>query len=264
MRQQTISYCPGCEAPIPDPQAAFCPDCGRALQGAGQTPESVLVDLARQGDSAAISELYERSYSKVYYSVKAMIKDEDAVFDILQDSYLKAFTFLRTSAAEIRFLPWMRTIAANTARNWLKKQKPLLFSELGGEDDEAAPFEERLADERAGVLPEQVLEQNETKRLLREIIDELPEDQRAVIGMFYYEELTVRQIAEAMGVSENTVKSRLSYGRAKIEKKVRALEKQGTRLYGLAPIPFLLWLLRGIQRGGTEAASPALSISSPF
>ena len=71
-------------------------------------------------------------------------------------------------------------------------------------------------DDRQTNIPEQVIDQAETKRLIQEIIDELPDDQRAAIGMYYYEEMSVREIAEAMGATENAVKSRLLYGRRKI------------------------------------------------
>ena len=64
--------------------------------------------------------------------------------------------------------------------------------------------------------------------------------------MYYYQEMPVKDIAAALGASESAVKSRLLYGRRKIEAQVRDLEKKGTKLYGLAPIPFLLWLL-GVQ-----------------
>ena len=93
------------------------------------------------------------------------------------------------------------------------------------------------------------MDREETARLIREILDGLPEDQRVVIEMFYYEKLSVKQIALALGLSESAVKSRLFYGRRKIETKVLALEKKGTKLYGLAPIPFLLWLLRCQEEG---------------
>ena len=53
-----------------------------------------LVAAARSGDQDAVSALYEKTYSKVYYTVKSMIKDEDAVFDIVQDTYIKAFSRL--------------------------------------------------------------------------------------------------------------------------------------------------------------------------
>ena len=168
-----------------------------------------LVARAQGGDNNAISDLYQLTYDKVFYTVKSMIKDEDTVFDIVQDSYMKAFSHLGSFQGGEKFPAWMKMIAANTARDWLKKQRPMLFSELNTNEDMDEPAEAQFVDERNENLPEWVIEQEETKRLLREILDSLPEDQRAVIGMYYYEELSVKQIAEAMGCTESAVKSRL-------------------------------------------------------
>ncbi len=235
-------YCVYCGAPLPE-GGKFCPHCGRTAEETDGL--AILVERARGGDQGAMAALYEQTCGKVFATVRSMIKNEKDAWDILQDAYIKAFTHLDSFAGEEKFLPWVRQIAANTARDWLKKRRPTLFSDLGGSEEKELPPEERLVEERESALPEQVLDREETARLLREIIDSLPEDQRAVIGMFYYQEMPVKDIAAALGASESAVKSRLLYGRRKIEAKVRELEKSGTKLYGLAPIPFLLWLLRG-------------------
>jgi len=211
-----------------------------------------LIQKAKSGDQSAISTLYEQTYNQVFYTVKSMIKDEDAVFDILQDAYIKAFSHLDSFEGRDKFTAWVRQIAANTARDWMKKKRPMLFSELEQSSDMDLPAEEWFEDENTDHLPEYVIDQNETSRLIREILDELPDDQRAAIGMYYYEEMSVKEIAASMNATENAVKSRLLYGRRKIEKKVRELEKKGTKLYGLAPIPFLLWLLRGQKAYAAE------------
>lgn len=242
-------YCTSCGKQIAD-EAAFCPYCGKPTPQGDELAK--LVATARIGDQDAISTLYEKTYSQVYYTVKSMIKNEDAVFDIVQDTYIKAFAHMDSFQGDTKFLPWVRQIAANTARDWLKKKRPMLFVELNYGDEQDTPVEELFPDERSENLPDQVIDQKETKRLIGEIIEELPEDQRAAIGMFYYEEMSVREIAAAMGVSESAVKSRLMYGRNKIEKKVRELEKQGTKLYSLSPLPFLLLLFRNQKAYAAE------------
>lgn len=211
-----------------------------------------LIFWARKGDSEAITILYKHTYSKVYYAVRSMIKDEDAIFDIVQDTYVKAFTHLDQFEGTDGFVSWVKQIAANTSRDWLKKKRPLLFSELDNDEDENAAFDEQMVDDRIENLPEQVIEQEETARLIREILEGLPEDQRAVIGMYYYEGLHVKTIAQLMNTTESAVKSRLLYGRKKIEKKVMELEKKGTKLYSLAPIPFLLLLFRNEKAYAAE------------
>ncbi len=218
-----------------------------------------LVMQAKEGNQNAVSALYEKTYSQVFYTVRSMIKDEDTVLDIVQDTYLKAFSHLDSFDGGDTFVPWVKQIAANTTRDWLKKKRPTLFSELSStEDDEDRVIEEQFVDERTSSLPEQMIDEEETKRLLREIIDSLPEDQRAVIGMFYYEDMSIKEIAMATGSSESAIKSRLMYGRKKIEKSVRELEKRGTKLYNLAPIPFLLLLFRSQKTYASELPNEAI------
>ncbi len=233
-----MKYCDYCHKEIPD-EALFCPHCGRQDTCAGS-----LIGRAERGDQEAVSRLYEWSYDIVYRSVRPMFKDEDTVFDIIQDTYIKAFTHLSGLHSDDEFIPWIRRIARNTALDWLKKKQPLLFSQLSAGEEQEVPVEELLEDKYVGHIPDRILDQKETQRLIRQILDELPEDQRAVIIMFYFDDMSVKEIAEMTGATESAVKSRLLYGRRKIEKKVRELEQEGTKLYGMAPLPFLLWLVR--------------------
>lgn len=219
----------------------------------GQSDHNIpeLVLKAKSGDQQAMEQLYEMTYSRVYCTIQVMVKDEQETLDLLQDSYIKAFKHLNQFEGTEKFLPWIQQIARNTAKDWLKKKHPAFFADLRSEKktEWESPAEEQIMDVNDGNWPEKVLDREETARLIREILDGLPEDQRVVIEMFYYEKLSVKQIALALGLSESAVKSRLFYGRRKIETKVLALEKKGTRLYGLAPIPFLLWLLRCQEDG---------------
>ena len=199
-----------------------------------------LIRKAAAGDQNAITKLYELTYSSVYKTVKSMIADEDTVLDVVQDSFIKGFQSLVQLDAPENFRAWMKRIATNKAKDYLKKKKPILFTDMANEDGEEIDFRDDCIDH----CPEEVLDRKETTRLMNEILATLSEDQRLVIGMFYYEEMSVREIAETLGCSENTVKSRLNYGRKKVEVKVKELEKRGTKLYSLAPLPFLLWLFR--------------------
>ncbi len=217
-----------------------------------------LIQRAEKGDQEAITVLYQSTYSTVYKTVHAMVRDEDTVLDIVQDSYLKAFRSFSQLDAPEHFGAWMKRIAANKAKDFLKKKKPVFFSEMAGEGEEEDVPD--FLDEYPDHSPEAVMDQNETTRLINEILDTLSEEQRLVIGMFYYEEMTVREIAELLECSENTVKSRLNYGRKKIEAKVRELEKKGTKLYSLAPIPFMLWLFRQDAQAAELPSQAVLSV----
>ncbi|MBR0090855.1 MAG: sigma-70 family RNA polymerase sigma factor [Lachnospiraceae bacterium] len=229
--------CINCNTQLAD-DADFCTECGKKVEF-----NLPLIDRARRGVSQAQTTLYNATYNNVYVLVKSMIKDEDTVLDILQDSYVKAFRSLDQLQEPNKFRPWLKTIARNRTMDYFRERKQVMFSEMASVDDENAEIE--FVDENPAVQPEMVADQKETARLVEEILDTLSDDQRAVVSMRYYEQMSVAEIASALGVSENTVKTRLHYGRKKIESQVLALEKKGTKIYGLAPIPFLLMLLHG-------------------
>lgn len=207
-----------------------------------------LVQLALEGDQESIAELYEQTYNSVYQSVRTLIKDEDEALDIVQDSYIKGFHNLDKLGEPKKFQAWMKAIAANRARDYLRKKRPTLFSERVDEDGEEIDL--RHQDDCLEHMPEEVIDRQETTRLMNDILGTLKAEQRLAVVMYYYEEMSIREIAETLGCSENTVKSRLKYARDKIEVEVRKLEKKGTKLYSLAPMPFFTWLLRMAKEQG--------------
>lgn len=240
--------CVKCGQELPD-DANFCRRCGSPTI----RNMSYLVQKARENDQEALTEIYKISSPAVYKTIWVLIKDEDTVYDILQDTYVKAFTRLNQLQNPDKLIPWLKMIANNLAKDWLKKSKPVFFTDIyGGEELEDIPFEESIEDVRSELNPEMAMDQQEAKRLVMEILDHLPEDQRVVIGMFYYEEMSVKDIAQTLEVSENTVKSRLSYGRKKIKEQVLDLEKRGTKLYSVAPFVFFLYLLGKADKVSAE------------
>ena len=110
------------------------------------------------------------------------------------------------------------------------------------------------------VLPEDALDQKDTSEIFSEILDSIPEKQRLVITMYYYMEMSQPHIARTLGISEGTVKSRLSYGKKAIESKIYEVEKRdGIRLHTVAPFTFFLWLLQKEESHAMEPDSNTLA-----
>lgn len=225
-------------------QNHICPNCGADMKITEQ-----LIERAKNKDSFAISELYERTYDDVYRDLFLYVKGKDEIiYNAISDAYIKAFNKISQLKKPQSFLPWVKTIARHCAIDYLRKEKPNMFNEsfdaLNEEyDEDGNNYEANLPDDNA-VIPIDDLDKKETSRLMQEILDSIPEEQRCVITLFYYDGLSIKEIANELGCSENTVKSRLSYGKKKIEQEVLALEKKGTKLYGLAPVPFFMLLLK--------------------
>ena len=215
-----------------------------------------LVCKAANGNQDAWTELYHATFREAYFVATKVSGEVRDVADLVQDAYVTAFQKIEQLEEPEKFQSWLNMIVANKCRDYLRKNKPLLFVEMQTEDG----AEPEWVDDREYGQPEMAFDNEETVRLIAEIIDGLPEDQRLCVTLYYRDELSIGEIAQALEVSEGTVKSRLNYARKKVKSKVEDLEKKGVKLYGLAPLPLLAWLLK------TEASAveiPASAMAAP-
>ncbi len=213
------------------------------------------VEAALKGDDSGFSFLYEVTYRNMYYVALKYLKNEDAAQDVLQDAYLKAWKSLDTLKDPDNFPAWLGRIVANTAKNQLVKKNPILFSETEQENEEGDSFVYEIEDDSGQYQPELKYSAEETQTLVREMIDSLSDEQRMCVIMYYLEEQSVRDIAEALEISENTVKSRLFYSRKALKGKAEELQKRGYDLYGVSPIFLLLRLLETEQSSSAVTAA---------
>lgn len=240
-------YCSKCGKKIEETQR-FCDGCGakniRYKSGMG-TELWEVVEQAVNGNEAAIEKIYSLTYAQGFSVALQMMKNEQDAMDVMQESYISAFRNLKNLEQPEKVKSWFNRIVANKCKDYLvkKKRNPQLFSEMSGEDDERE-FEESIVDEDITFSPEESVDYSEMKRIMKGILANLPDEQRMCVLMYYYDELSVGEIAETLSCSTNTVKSRLNYARKKIKMDVEELERKGTKLYSIAPIPFMVWMLR--------------------
>lgn len=219
-----------------------CPFCGSCVD------YTQAVEQAKAGREEGFTFLYENTYrNKLYIAMKYMKNEQDAM-DVLQDAYIKAFARLDSLQDANAFPGWMSTIVANTAINALQKKKAVLFSDLQNENDEGDVFEYNLEDENMSTQPEMACTVQETQDMVRELIDSLSDEQRICVLMFHLEGYSIKDIATVLNCSENTVKSRLNYGRKNIKAKAEELQKKGYKLYSYTPMALLTYLLMA-ERG---------------
>ena len=205
------------------------------------------VQRAREQDQEALEALYVCCYGEVYATIReATGADRDTIKDILQETYVRAFTKLDTLIDDSKFPEWIHSIAHNAAKDFVRKYKPHLFDSIDAVDEDGVP-ELQLENQDIKTMPQIQMDQQETTRLVREILDSLSAGQRLAITMYYYEHMTIEEIARHCGVREGTIKAQLHFGREKMKEKVLELEKQGTKLYGLLPFPFFILLLRNLD-----------------
>ena len=213
-----------------------------------------LVRQAQEGDSAAQTALYETMYRRIYYLALRLTRREADAEDVTQETFLAAFRALPNLKDANAFEGWLLQIAANQSRKLLRKNSRL--ADLP-EDEDGRTMLDDLPDEDEGLIPAAALEKDSERQIILSLIDSLPEQQRQCVYLFYYAQMSVRQIAETLGCTEGTVKSRLNYARKKLQDAVLATEERdGIRLHSLAPLGLLL--LRDCQISMAGLEIPAL------
>ena len=192
-----------------------------------------LVQKAAAGDKAAFEELYQATSRSVYFTCLGLLKDEHEAQDITQDVYLAAFEQLGSLEDAGKFKPWLYRVAANKSINYLKKKQPALS------DDEQ--LEDLETEENENFLPEEYALNADKRKLVLEITRKVCTDvQYQTILLYYFDELSVAEIAEIMECQESNVKKRLSIARTKIKEGVLRYEKKsGDKLHSFAVVPFL-------------------------
>lgn len=218
-----------------------------------------LVNQAKKNDQSAITKLYELTIQNAYFVAISMMKNEDDTFDVLQNAYIKAYNKLDTLENPEKFQSWLNQIVSNECKMALRKHKDFTFSDFETED--GYDFGNTVENDNIVFNPDSNIEYEETKKAMEEILHKLPDEQRLVVLMFYFQELSIKEIASILECSENTVKSRLNYAKKKIRTEVEELEKKGHKLYGIAPLPLFLWFIKKMARESSVPKALSSSIA---
>ena len=212
-----------------------------------------LVLSAKNGNKKAFDKLYKLTSNNVWFTCVSLLKDEENAKDIMQETYITAFLKLDTLKDEEKFCGWLTAIATNKSKNKLKGKVEYQI------DDEVL-IAKTETDEL--MLPEEYINKAEKRKVLLQIIeDTLSFNQYQVVLMFYFNELSIAEIAQALEISEGTVKSRLNSSRAKMKTAIEDYEnKSGDKLHGVVFVPFFTTIFREQAK---SLAVPNITIKLP-
>lgn len=177
--------------------------------------DAELVRFARGGSAAAFRAIMERHNRRLFRAVRSVLRDEAEAEDALQDAYLQAFANLGRYRGEAELSTWLMRIALNEAFARLRRSRrgARLDAEVEAGMGSVIEFPFQGA---AAVDPERLAGRAEIRRLLESAIDELPEAFRIVFVLRCVEQLSVEDTAAALGVPEETVKTRLHRAKRKL------------------------------------------------
>lgn len=189
-----------------------------------------LVNKSKKGNNKAFDELYKLSEKEIWFTCLSLLKNETTAQDIMQDTYLTAFLKIKSLEDEEQFIGWIRKIAANKCKDYLRKKGEIPL-------DEEYYANTAVTDEL--MIPEEYITNEEKRKKLLALMEEaLSYVQYHAVLMYYFDEMSIAEIAEIAEVSEGTIKSRLNSARAKMKTAIEDYEKRsGDKLHGAICVP---------------------------
>ncbi|KQX15728.1 RNA polymerase sigma factor [Flavobacterium sp. Root420] len=177
-------------------------------------PDALLVKNYIEGNETALSILIKRHESKIYGFIYSKIADRDISNDIFQDTFIKVIKTLKSNSynEEGKFLPWVMRISHNLIVDHFRKTKKM---PMYRETEEFSIFSV-MSDDSLTIEAKMIVDQVEVD--LKRLIEELPEDQKEVLVMRMYQDMSFKEISELTDVSINTALGRMRYALMNLRK----------------------------------------------
>jgi RNA polymerase sigma-70 factor (ECF subfamily) len=185
------------------------------------TDDKTLITEALAGSQDAYKVLVERHRPAIYHIVFKFVREKEATADLVQETFMKAFASLETYRSEYKFSTWLYRIAANSAIDFLRKQRIRTLSLDATSEDFDGRSEFDVPD--LTYHPERDFEEHEKKISIQDAIDSLPEKYRQVILYRHKDDRSYDEIAEALNIPIGTVKARIFRARELLKKKLKSM-----------------------------------------
>lgn len=207
-----------------------------------------LVQQAQQSDANAISVLFAQYKDMVYSIAMRETKDRALSDDIVQETFVEVILKINDLKNPASFPAWLKILTYHQCTRYYKK-KETVHETVAMENDDGLSIFDMVEEENATYIPDEALDQKEFKETILEMMETLPDAQRAALHMFYYEEMPLKVIAKIQGVSINTANTRLNRGRLAMKNSIEDYEKKhGVRLHSILFFPFFRWLFKGSKK----------------
>ena len=173
--------------------------------------DAELLERYRSGEEDAFREIVNRYKNSLYAFLRRFINRQDLVEDVFQETFLQLYASRETFDSDRPLRPWLFTIAANKAKDALRKVQRHSAVSLGAIADSG----EVSVDDVVNILtsnkvtPDEEITHDETARRVRRIIEEMPENLRGILVLAYFEQFSYKQMADILSIPIGTVKSRL-------------------------------------------------------
>lgn len=187
-----------------------------------------------EGNTSSFDDIYKFSSKYVYTCISKIVKDEELIKDIMQETYIEVIKNIDKLKNIEVFKQWAGKIAVNKTKRYLIKDNKIDLEY----DEDAYDVEE----ERERFIPENIIEDKETKNYIKNIINLLSDVQKMVIIDYYFNDMKVDEISKKLEMPSGTIKTHLHRARKKIKLEVSNLESKGVKVYSSSIGAILIFL----------------------
>jgi RNA polymerase sigma-70 factor (ECF subfamily) len=175
----------------------------------GPLTDEQLVERYRAGDRGAFEQLVRRYRTELYHFLVRFLNSRHAAEDVFQEAFLQVHLSIESFDTSRRFRPWLFTIAANKARDYLRRnaQRTMLPLSAPVDGAEGRPVVDLMEGDSSP--PAEDVESEEIRQQVRQVVATLPEHLREILLLAYFHRVPYKQIAEMLDIPLGTVKSRL-------------------------------------------------------
>ena len=198
-----------------------------------ETLAALVIEL-QNGNEEAFEKLYRETFKHAYAIAKIMLNNEEDIQDVLQNTYFSVSQNINSLKKPESFESWLGVIVKHESQKHLSKQKRITDIFISAKKSKEFDPPENIN------MPFDFLEKKEALNAIRGVINSLPEEKRACVYLHYFEQHSVAEIAEMLGVPTGTVVSRLHYARKKLEKELAKLQKKDNTLFGIGIVPIIV------------------------
>ena len=215
-----------------------------------------MVEQVKAGNKEAFKALYEEYYDRLYFFVLKNVNSKEAAEDITQDTFLKSMEKIDSLEKPETYVSWLHSIAYNKCTDMFRSRKSDVYFDT---DEELEDAMDNHSLNEPVMVPEDYATDKDRARQLKDMIDSLKPDMRSALILYYYNDMSLTDVAKTMGIPENTVKQKLFRARKKLKSKIEEMAGKGIVLCAMP----MNQLLRGTvspKKAAAIAARPASAL----
>jgi len=184
-----------------------------------------LIRKVKNGDEKAFEAIVKKYKKSLHFTVFNIVRDEKVAEDITLDSFMRVFTNIQNYNETYSFSTWLFTIATNLAIDYTRSKKHIRFKTSDEDAHNAGIYLDTLENKQIET-PEATLINKNQRKLLEKLLKQIKPEQRKIIELRYFEELSYKEIADVLDISVSMVKTKLHRAKKQLQKVFKNFENQ--------------------------------------